>query len=264
MEAETDAARAGGISRVKGGPLLAPRGKDRIRGPVGSGGRGRATVVSSANQTPISIGLVAAAAISGQVSDPQGRALQGAKVVAIVRRSVHGESRFTALGEAGHTDDMGRYRLHGLPPGHYSAALGPFRRGCLGRRFSRRFTTPACRTPQAVFFELKPGETEASVNLTSAAPKRHPSPGRCPECRRARHRAAPPSRLPREAGCRFRIAAVLTDADAPSSSPMRLRRISTYGVGALCRMGSGRAAGAANARAAVRSVRCRGRRPGRF
>lgn len=129
-------------------------------------GRGRLAVVSPANQDPVGIGLTRTAVISGQVLDLQGTPLQGAKVLAIVRRRVLGDSRFTAFGEAARTDDGGRYRLHGLPPGHYSVVVVPIGEAEGAEVFAPVYFPRSVDPGQAVFFELRPGETRTSADLT--------------------------------------------------------------------------------------------------
>jgi hypothetical protein len=219
------------------------------------GGRGRSAVVSSANQAPIAIGLIGAAAISGQVADPQGQPLQGAKVVAIVRRSVHGESRFTALGEAGHTDDMGRYRLHGLPPGHYSAALVPSGEDASAPVLAPVYYPGVSDPAKAVFFELKPGETEASVNLTAAGPEAPSISGKVSGIPAGANQSRAAVVLATRGGLPVPIAAVLTDAEGafviPNAPP------GEYQLTAWAPFAGWEADGqpaAANARAAVRSI----------
>ncbi len=129
-------------------------------------GRGRLMVVSAANKNAVKIGLTQACAISGQVLDDQGKPVQGANVVAIVRRGIEGSLRYAQSGNPGHTDDNGKYRLHGLPPGRYSVAVVPFRETS---GFAPVFFPGSNSPGEAEFFELKPGETTTSVNLRIAS-----------------------------------------------------------------------------------------------
>ena len=118
-----------------------------------------------ANKNTIGIGLTQASAISGQVLDGQGNPLQGANVYAIARRGADGAPRYIQFGNLGHTDDNGKYRLHGLPPGHYSVAVVPFGRVS---NFAPVFFPGSNSPGEAEFLELKPGET-TSANLRVAA-----------------------------------------------------------------------------------------------
>lgn len=129
--------------------------------------RGRQIEVARAQKTEIRLDLAQEAAISGQVLDSQGRPLEGAQAVPIVRRGSSGDSRFTTFGRGSRTDDRGSYRLHGLPPGHYSVAVVPTEdmSGFLPVYF------PGTGDPdRAVFFAVQPAETRSSVNLTVNLP----------------------------------------------------------------------------------------------
>jgi hypothetical protein len=107
------------------------------------------------------------AVITGTIFDAEGRPLSGARVVAIVRRGTASEARMVEFGRAAHSDDRGIYRLHGLPPGHYSVAALPPRGDVSADPFMPAFYGPG-GPAEAVFVQLMPGETRSSVDFTVA------------------------------------------------------------------------------------------------
>ena len=166
VEAETDSEGRADFPDLQGGTYWIRTGKPGYVDLLDPLSRGRLAAISPASKTLLSIGLTPTASISGQVLDSQGNPVQGANVRAIVRRAIRKEPRLTPFGDVlGHTDDRGRYRLHGLPPGHYSVAVIPTR-GASG--FPPTFFSGSVDPGRAVFFELKPGETRTSVVLTIA------------------------------------------------------------------------------------------------
>jgi hypothetical protein len=122
----------------------------------------RGHLAVSVNST--AIGLARTAVVAGQALDSRGRPLQGAGVIALVRRSVGGEMRLVRFGQLGHTDDNGRYRLHGLPPGHYTVAVIPEESESIADGLAF-YGSPD--SSHAVFFPVEPGEIRTSVNLTA-------------------------------------------------------------------------------------------------
>jgi hypothetical protein len=61
--------------------------------------------------------------IAGRIVDELGEAVTGASVKALVFRRVSGRRRLVAAGY-GQTNDIGQYRLFGLPPGEYYVSAG--------------------------------------------------------------------------------------------------------------------------------------------
>jgi hypothetical protein len=81
----------------------------------------------------LSISLPRGGVIAGRIFDEFGDPLSGAHVGALRYRYADGQRRLTPITEgfeallSGVTDDIGQYRLHGLPPGEYyvAVATGP-------------------------------------------------------------------------------------------------------------------------------------------
>ena len=107
------------------------------------------------------------AVITGSIFDSEGNPVSGARVVAIVRRGTASEAGLIEFGRAAHSDDRGIYRLHGLPPGHYSVAALPPRGDVSTDPFIPTFYGPGSPA-EAIFMQIMPGETRSSVDLTVA------------------------------------------------------------------------------------------------
>ena len=71
--------------------------------------------------------LPRAGAIAGRIYDTTGEPVLGARVQALRRRMVRGQPGLQAVGVADTTDDVGAYRLYGLPPGEYYVTAIPRR-----------------------------------------------------------------------------------------------------------------------------------------
>ncbi len=79
------------------------------------------TVAAGQTLRNIDFRLVPAGAVTGRVTDEDGDALAGVRIQLLRSRYLDGKPQLTALAWT-ITDDLGRYRLHGLPPGRYYAA----------------------------------------------------------------------------------------------------------------------------------------------
>jgi hypothetical protein len=117
---------------------------------------------------------------------------------------------------------MGRYRLYGLPPGHYSVALIPS-----GEETSAEVSAPvwfpgASDPGRASFFELKPGEIRTSVNLTAFGATASSISGRVSGMAGGADQSQAAVELATADGLHSPITVVLTDDDgrfAISSAP---------------------------------------------
>jgi hypothetical protein len=132
---------------------------------------GREINISPDRESPIVVVLTRTSTISGEVRDSLGKPVQGVDISAVVRRRGEKNIRLTDFGYPTRTDDRGQYRLHGLPPGHYSVVALPTstRTRVLapvyyGASSSRSHVAPA-------FFQLKPGEDRTGVDLTISFPQ---------------------------------------------------------------------------------------------
>jgi hypothetical protein len=67
----------------------------------------------------LEVTLPRAGVITGRVVDEFGEPLTGARVTAMRHRYAAGQRRLMSMGPGDVTDDIGRYRLHGLSPGDY-------------------------------------------------------------------------------------------------------------------------------------------------
>ena len=121
---------------------------------AGSGGLGRATLY-----------LTRGAAMAGTVAGAAGEAVRGARVVAMLRRGREAAPKFVAVGAAAFTDDRGRYRLHGLPPGVYGAVVAPDGAQTGAAIFAPVYSGGVSDARQAQFFRLSAGETRDGVDF---------------------------------------------------------------------------------------------------
>lgn len=73
----------------------------------------------------IEIGLPRAGALTGRVVDEFGEPVTSVRVAAMRYRFQAGQRRLTPSGEIDTTDDLGQFRLYGLPPGEYYVQAQP-------------------------------------------------------------------------------------------------------------------------------------------
>jgi len=76
-------------------------------------------VINGATVTDVTIRLPLGAALSGTIYDESGRPALGVQVSAQQRKMQNGERILVRTGAGVTTDDEGRYRIFGLPPGEY-------------------------------------------------------------------------------------------------------------------------------------------------
>jgi hypothetical protein len=63
--------------------------------------------------------------IYGRIVDAAGEPLAGTRVQALRSRTVQGQRRLQSAGVADQTDDLGAFRIYGLPPGEYFVSASP-------------------------------------------------------------------------------------------------------------------------------------------
>ena len=81
--------------------------------------------------------------ITGRVVDEDGEPMQGVSVQAVRLRYMQGRRQLMQYGSAS-TNDIGEYRIYGLPPGRYFVAAAPRR----AYMFDRGGMRPAARQPE--------------------------------------------------------------------------------------------------------------------
>ena len=83
-------------------------------------------VANGATVEKLDVALPRGGAVTGRVVDEFGEAVTGASVSAMRFRYVNGQRQLSSSAGTGDTtDDLGQYRLHGLPPGDYYIAARP-------------------------------------------------------------------------------------------------------------------------------------------
>jgi hypothetical protein len=124
----------------------------------------------------VTLSLAPAGAISGRVVDELGEPVAGARVSAMRVMTRKGTPQLAPQGNSDETDDIGAYRLHGLPPGSYvvSAQDSSMRIGFTvaatgGPGFAPTFfpNTPIAADAQAIEV-VAGGEAVADISLVVA------------------------------------------------------------------------------------------------
>lgn len=116
----------------------------------------------------LDIALPRAAAISGNVVDEFGEPMARVRVAAQRFGYVRGQRRLTATGDAATTDDLGAFRIYGLPPGDYYVSASPpsgsFAQLTEDRSgYTRTFFPSALSEAQATRLTLAVGQTVADI-----------------------------------------------------------------------------------------------------
>ncbi len=133
----------------------------------------------------ITVRLVRGGVIAGQVLDADGRPVEAALVTAAQRVFSGGRRRLTPFRRIGTglptTDDEGRFRVTGLPPGRYVVSAMPTDEAPMGTSLRGPVTDVAIRTyapnatdvSEASVIELGPGERHLDVTIVLA--RGHPA-----------------------------------------------------------------------------------------
>jgi hypothetical protein len=120
----------------------------------------------------VDIALVRGGVIMGRVTDPEDRALIGARL-----QWFFVDEKGNPRVEGGfqmdwRTDDRGVYRIYGLPAGHYIlSAVSEMGRGSVKRRFPQTFYPEATDQKQAKIIEVKEGAEVADIDIRLGAGK---------------------------------------------------------------------------------------------
>ena len=82
-------------------------------------------VANGATVDKLDVALPRGGAVTGRVVDEFGEPVTGVNVSALRFRYLGGQRQLAPSGTSDTTDDLGNYRLHGLPPGDYYVAARP-------------------------------------------------------------------------------------------------------------------------------------------
>lgn len=104
-------------------------------------------------------------AIEGYVTDDDGAPLQDVAVQALEIRYERGARRLVPSWSGRVTDDLGHYRLFGLPPGQYVISASPDSSGGELPGYARSFYPGTTVATQAEFVSVGSGETAAGINV---------------------------------------------------------------------------------------------------
>lgn len=123
-------------------------------------------IVEPSDSDSLTVGLTPVGVISGRVLDSNGRPVQMARVLPVIRQVRDGGHDMLSLGEHTRTDDRGEYRLYGLPPATYSIVVcpNPNSQAVLGARIFAPIFYPG--SGSAEFFDLAGGEERISTDVS--------------------------------------------------------------------------------------------------
>lgn len=132
-------------------------------------------VANGATIDKIDVALPRGGAVTGRVVDEFGEAVTGAGVTAMRFRYMNGQ-RQLAQSASDTTDDLGQYRLHGLPPGDYYVAARPSSFTFLGTSedrsgYGQSFYPGALNVSEAQRLQVAVGQ-EAQNIVISLVPSR--------------------------------------------------------------------------------------------
>lgn len=133
---------------------------------VAPGGASRLLSAADAKGVSVTLKLSQAAAITGSVLDVSGQLVRGARVAAVVRRTINGVTRMVFGGGPVETDDRGSYRIYGLAPGSYSLVLLPDGESPRGVRFGVVYFPGTIDSEAAQFLDITAGESRSGADLT--------------------------------------------------------------------------------------------------
>jgi hypothetical protein len=104
----------------------------------------------------LDVALPRGGAVTGRVVDEFGEPVVGANVSPMRQRYINGQRQLTSVASSDTTDDLGEFRLHGLPPGDYYVAARP-------NVFTSLFGSSDDRTGYGqTFYPGTPSSSEAS------------------------------------------------------------------------------------------------------
>jgi protocatechuate 3,4-dioxygenase beta subunit len=167
-ELETDEAGRAIFPEMSPGLIRLRIEKDGYIDPQDPEQSGRSYPAPAAARPVVIIPLLRAAVIAGEVTDAEGEPLGGMMAMALRRLSPE-SPRLTRTGAFAVTDDQGRYRLHGLPPGEYTVAVAPWGGGVAVHRAAGMQYLPGEADPsRAQFVELEGGQEIPSAHIRVA------------------------------------------------------------------------------------------------
>lgn len=160
---ETDPEGTARLRALSGTVYRVTAEKEGYVNPSRAGSDERFVTVATDGEDWVLIALERGAAVSGMVIDGAGTALSGMWVAAIPRKAVGKALRVSGFAAETMSDDRGRYRLYGLPPGEYKIVTSP-----RGQSVSSRLRGVAYYPGAATFAEAQPLLLAPSSQLHSA------------------------------------------------------------------------------------------------
>src|SRR5262245_46025983 len=128
-------------------------------------------VLANGQRVTVDIQLMRGAAIAGRVTDEFGEPVARASVRAMRARTVRGERQLTPVGAVDQTDDLGAFRVYGLPPGDYyvSATLRSKSNTFQGEMQTVATYAPGTRrVADAQVVKLQAGQDQLGIDITTS------------------------------------------------------------------------------------------------
>lgn len=120
---------------------------------------------SSAGLSTVRIALTPEAVISGKVQDEDGFPVERAQVWAMHYRLVNGERQLQPVGTLQQSDDLGQFRLNGLPAGRYHIRVAPGDLVNWDKRYVPLFFPGGLQPGDTDLFEAQAGQELSGVEL---------------------------------------------------------------------------------------------------
>lgn len=144
--------------------------KDGYLNAANTAAGGRAVRITDGVESRLLVPVVRATAVSGAVTDADGRPLSGMWVVALPRTEITDRAPVGTIAAGAFTDDRGRYRLYSLLPGEYRIAAEPRGESVSSRLRGMAYYPGESQFTNAQLLSLAPGAELHSIDIRFAVP----------------------------------------------------------------------------------------------
>ncbi|MDR3718538.1 MAG: carboxypeptidase-like regulatory domain-containing protein [Bryobacteraceae bacterium] len=121
------------------------------------------TVAPAENSAPLRIQLTPQALIAGKLVDDDGFPVEGARVEALRSELVEGRPQLKRAAPPVVSDDLGEFRLAGLPEGHYLIRATPSPRATWDRRYVTQYYPGSLEPLAADAIQISTGQKRTGI-----------------------------------------------------------------------------------------------------